>query len=621
MKKIAFIFGVLFAAGSAIVAQIPPTGFGPGQTTGLGPLVNGTDFSGTWRPNQLVTESQTAAGDLADFGGIPLNDAARLYALAWPAARQTVKQHQCMGYITPYFWYAPGNYRIWEERDPFTQRLTAWRFYGQVAQGDRTVYMDGRPHPPAYAPHTFAGFSTGEYEGNVLTVTTTHIKRGWIKANGVPQSDAATVREHYIRHGDVVTVFAVIDDPVYLSEPVSKASMLVRQAKDPDAWLYACDDSEQIVGRKNDTVPNHLFGQNPYVREFADRRKVPLLAALGGPETMYPELINKVADAAAAEATVKTRLTPSGPPLASRAPDPTPADGQIHVLHVSGNVYMLTGDGANIAVQVGPQGALVVDTGAGKLADKAIEAIGKISTKPIQFIVNTSFHSDHTGGNAKLQAAGVDPSLTGSFFSLQFADAGRGATIIGHLNAQVHMQDQKLSAAPSDTFLEDRRRKFHNGEAVEIFPQSNASTDGDSIVHFRRSDVIVAGDIFTTTQYPFIDVKNGGSLQGEIQSLNFILDRTVYIHDEDGGTMIIPGHGRVTDEWEVAEYRDMLVIIRDRVQSLIRSGATLQQVLAARPTADYDPRFGATSGMWTTDMFVEAVYTSLKNPPKIGTTR
>jgi glyoxylase-like metal-dependent hydrolase (beta-lactamase superfamily II) len=621
MKKIVFIFGLLVAAGSAIVAQIPPSGFGPGQAPGLGPLVSGTDFSGTWRPNQLVTDSQTAAGDLADFGGIPLNDAARLYALAWPASRQTVKQHQCMGYITPYFWYAPGNYRIWEERDPFTQRLTAWRFYGQVAQGDRTVYMDGRPHPPAYAPYTFAGFSTGQYQGNVLTVTTTHIKRGWIKANGVPQSDAATVREHYIRHGDVVTVLAVIDDPVYLSEPLSKASMLVRQAKDPEAWLYACDDSEQIVGRKNDTVPNHLFGQNPYVREYADRRKVPLLAALGGPETMYPELMNKVADAAAADATVKARMMPSGPRLASRAPDPTPNDGQIHVLHVAGNVYMLTGDGANIAVQVGPQGAFVVDTGAGKLADKVIEAIAKLSAKPIQFIVNTSFHSDHTGGNVKLLAAGVDPSLTGSFFSLQFADAGRGATIIGHLNAQVRMQDQKLPAAPSDTFLEDRRRKFHNGEAVEIFPQSNASTDGDSIVHFRRSDVIVAGDIFTTTQYPFIDVKNGGSLQGAIQSLNFILDRTVYIHDEDGGTMIIPGHGRVTDEWEVAEYRDMLVIIRDRVQALIQSGATLQQVLAARPTADYDPRFGAITGTWTTDMFVEAVYTSLKNPPKIVTTK
>jgi glyoxylase-like metal-dependent hydrolase (beta-lactamase superfamily II) len=277
---------------------------------------------------------------------------------------------------------------------------------------------------------------------------------------------------------------------------------------------------------------------------------------------------------------------------------------------------MLTGDGANIAVQVGPQGAFVVDTGSGKLAEKAVEAIGKLSAKPIQFIVNTSFHSDHTGGNAKLQAAGADPSLTGSFFSNQFADAGRGATIIGHLNTQVRMDEHKLSPTPSDTFMEDRRRKYHNDEAVEMFPQSNAVTDGDTIVHFRRADVIVAGDVFSTTQYPFIDVKNGGSVQGEIQALNFILDRTVYVHDEEGGTLIIPGHGRVTDEWDVAEYRDMMVIIRDRVQSMIRSGATLQQVLAARPTADYDVRYGATTGPWTTDMFVEAVYTSLKNPPK-----
>jgi glyoxylase-like metal-dependent hydrolase (beta-lactamase superfamily II) len=145
-----------------------------------------------------------------------------------------------------------------------------------------------------------------------------------------------------------------------------------------------------------------------------------------------------------------------------------------------------------------------------------------------------------------------------------------------------------------------------------MFPQ-NAVTDGDTIVHFRRADVIVAGDVFSTTQYPFIDVKNGGSVQGEIQALNFILDRTVYVHDEEGGTLIIPGRGRVTDEWDVAEYRDMMVIIRDRVQSMIKSGATLQQVIAARPTADYDVRYGATSGPWTTDMFVEAVYTSLKS--------
>ena len=157
---------------------------------------------------------------------------------------------------------------------------------------------------------------------------------------------------------------------------------------------------------------------------------------------------------------------------------------------------------------------------------------------------------------------------------------------------------------------------------MEILWQPNAVTDGDSIVHFRRSDVIVTGDLFTTTQYPFIDIKNGGSLQGLIAALNRILDRTIYKHQGEGGTLIIPGHGRVCDEFEVAEYRDMLVIIRDRVQALIiKQGATLEQVQAARVTADFDGRFGATSGAWTTNMFLEAVYTSLKEPTKSGSAK
>ena len=146
---------------------------------------------------------------------------------------------------------------------------------------------------------------------------------------------------------------------------------------------------------------------------------------------------------------------------------------------------------------------------------------------------------------------------------------------------------------------------------MEIWHRPYASTDGDSFVQFRRSDVIVTGDLFTTTQYPFIDVKNGGSVRGLIQALNDILDRTVYKAQEEGGTMIIPGRGRVTDEWELAEYRDMIVIVRDRVQAMITANATLEQIKAARLTVDYDTRFGATSGPWTTDMFVEAVYTSL----------
>src|SRR5207247_11460257 len=160
------------------------------------------------------------------------------------------------------------------------------------------------------------------------------------------------------------------------------------------------------------------------------------------------------------------------------------------------------------------------------------------------------------------------------------------------------------------TFLTGRRRKFQNGEAVEIFFQPNAITDGDSIVHFRRSDVIGTGYIFTTTQYPFIDVKNGGTVQGEIAALNYILDKTVYEHDEEGGTLIIPGHGRLCDEWEVAEYRDMIAIIRDRVQALIKTGATLEQVQVARVTADYDDRFGPITGPSTTNLLVEPTYTS-----------
>jgi cyclase len=302
--------------------------------------------------------------------------------------------------------------------------------------------------------------------------------------------------------------------------------------------------------------------------------------------------------------------------MASVAKDPTPIDGEIQTMQVSGNVYLVIGDGGNIAVQTGDQGAFVVDTGTGKLADKVIAAINKISERPTQFIVDTSYRPEHTGGNAALSKAGADSSLTGSFFSGAFPDAGLTATILGQQNVENHLLDLPAASRPSDTFFTDRRRKFHNGEAVEIFPMPNAVTDSDSIVHFRKSDVIVTGDIFDMTRYPMIDVKNGGSLQGEIKALNFILDRTVYVHDEDGGTMIIPGHGRVTDEWEVAEYRDMLVIIRDRVNDMIKKGATLAQVQAARLTADYDTRFGATNGPWTTDMFVEAVYNSLKNPPK-----
>jgi glyoxylase-like metal-dependent hydrolase (beta-lactamase superfamily II) len=172
-------------------------------------------------------------------------------------------------------------------------------------------------------------------------------------------------------------------------------------------------------------------------------------------------------------------------------------------------------------------------------------------------------------------------------------------------------EKRPADGVPSDTFLEERRRTFHNNDAIEMFWEPNASTDGDSIVHFRGADVIVAGDVFTTTQYPMIDLRNGGSVRGEILALNDILKRTVYRHEGEGGTIVVPGHGYICDEHEVVEYRDMLAIVRDRVQAMVKKGASLAQVRAARPTADYDTRYGATSGAWTTDLFVEAVFRDL----------
>jgi glyoxylase-like metal-dependent hydrolase (beta-lactamase superfamily II) len=181
-------------------------------------------------------------------------------------------------------------------------------------------------------------------------------------------------------------------------------------------------------------------------------------------------------------------------------------------------------------------------------------------------------------------------------------------------NVVVRLQAANVpeSMVPADTFVEERRRKFHNGELIELFYEPNAITDGDSIVHFRRSDVIATGDVFNTTQYPFIDLKNGGAVQGEIKALNDILNRTGYEHEEQGGTYIVPGHGYLCNEHEVLEYRDMVVIVRDRIQAMIKAGATLDQVKAARVTADYDTRYGANSGAWTTAMFIEAVYNSLR---------
>ena len=464
-----------------------------------------------------------AGNEIADYGGFALNEAGRLWALSYDPSRVTLRHHQCEGYVAPYQMRSTGNFRIWEERDPRTQRLIAINVYGQTTEGLRTIWMDGRPHPPAWAPHTARGFSTGRFVGNALVVQTTHIKQGWVRRNGLPGSDQTTMTDFFLRNGDRITNVTVANDPVFFSEPQVRSNDYVRQPVDHGAWLYACDDGEQILDRAPDYVPHYLFGKQPFAREFAKKYNLPLAASLMGAAVDLPGAAGAAARTCQPGRAV---LAGAGPAVGDqpRGHGPSRATARCTCCPIRNNVYMLVGDGGNIVVQTGEQGPFVVDTGEGKLSDKVLAAIRTLTPKPIQFIANTSFHAEHTGGNDALGAAGQDPSLPGSFFVQSaprgvtgfFSDPLAHATMLGHNNVMVRMQAAGAPAAaiPADTYLEDRRRKFHNGDAIELFHQPNASTDGDSLVHFRSADVLVAGDIFTTTQYPFIDAKNGGTVQG-----------------------------------------------------------------------------------------------------------
>jgi glyoxylase-like metal-dependent hydrolase (beta-lactamase superfamily II) len=301
-------------------------------------------------------------------------------------------------------------------------------------------------------------------------------------------------------------------------------------------------------------------------------------------------------------------------------PPPLTVDG-VEVLPVQGQVYMLAGAGGNVTLQVGDEGVLVVDSGAEGQSAKLVTAIERLTNKPIRFLVNTSSDPDHIAGNEAIVKAGNGsrgnrPAQVGGGGSPEGPNAG--VLTMTHENSFNRMAAGAPGfaaltgeALPESTFFTPRKDFFSNSEPVQLLTQPAAHTDGDIFVFFRKSDVVSTGDIFDTTRYPVIDRARGGSIQGEIDALNTLLELTVPERNQMGGTRVIPGHGRICNEADVVDYRDMVTIIRDRVEEMIKKGMTLPQIQAAKPSLEYDGLYGATSGPWTTNMFLEAIYRDL----------
>ncbi len=294
------------------------------------------------------------------------------------------------------------------------------------------------------------------------------------------------------------------------------------------------------------------------------------------------------------------------------APAPLP---DFDVIRVRDNIYMLVGPAANTTVAFGQDGVMIVNTQSEALAPKLLAAIAKITEQPIRYIVNTDSDAADTGGNVIVTRAG--------HFITDRTESST-ASIVAHENtlnrlSGVSGTDKAIAQVgwPSDVYYKNWMDFHFNGEAIQVIYEPDAHTDGDSVVFFRGSDVIATGGIFTPEAYPVIDLGRGGSYQGIIDALNRLIDLAVPDFNEEGGTMIIPGHGRVTDEYELVIYRDMLTIIRDRIRDLIHKGMSLEQVQAARPTRDYDGIYGSDTGPWTTRMFVAAAYQDLSKSNQI----
>ena len=618
------------------------------------------DISGEWalqndeEPGLIGGLGQPPLGD---YLGIPFNEAGRLRADTSAESIWGTPEYQCRPHSAPHQWRGLGGARILKEQDPLTREVRAYHVQFMRSL-DRPIFMDGRPHPPAWAPHTWTGFSTGQWVGNTLKVTTTHLKDGYLKRGGPQTSDLYTMTEYLSRHDDILTITTVVDDPVYLDEPYVQSTTYVY---DPTAsvQMETCNASAfaENGGTNRHWVPHFLPGQNKAWTEWLKNEPwVPEPAVRGGVKTIYPEY-RSVLPGSLDPAALKVPASRSSVPLAKAINDQAPRDGEVHVLPVQGNVYMLVADGVNLAASIGTDGVLLVNSGGAAVTAKVQAALAQLAAsataaplpnrcagatcpglqwgwaspyintvisspqpaRPLRYIVNTNDAAEHVGGNAAIAASGFFPR--GGGFGGAVATNARSASVIAHENVLTRMSTSANkqppaypeAAWPTDTFFDELHKlpEYVNGEAVIIYHAPAATTDADSLVFFRRSEVIHAGSLFSSISYPVIDLDKGGTIQGVIDGLNQILDLAVAEYRAQGGTWIIPSRGRLSDTADVASYRNMLVMIRDRVQDLKTKGQTLAQVKAARPTLDFDGRYGATAGPWTTDMFVDAVYRTL----------
>jgi cyclase len=297
----------------------------------------------------------------------------------------------------------------------------------------------------------------------------------------------------------------------------------------------------------------------------------------------------------------------------------------LDVVQLRPNFYVIAGAGGNIVVQIGPVGVILVDSGATQMSEEVLATVRRLTTLPIRYIINTSMEADHVGGNETIAKAGLSilagAIAAGAGLSDDLVTNAGGASVLAHENVVTRMSAPSgsqtlfpLALWPTKTFAAKTYAMYLNGEGIQVIHEPAAHTDGDTIVFFRRGDVIATGDIVDTTRFPVIDVANGGSLQGEIDALNHLMELSIPnlpLQWNPDRTLLVPGHGNVLDKIDLLEYRDMVTIVRDRIQDLINSGKTLEEVKAANPTVGYRRKYGSDTGTWTTDKFVEVVYREL----------